>query len=96
MRMPEVSLVKAPNLDADLFEDELILMNLDNRKVVVLNGSARVLWDALDAVRSEAELLSLLRAGMANADPGELQAGLSELLQTLTRYGFLSSREVRP
>ncbi len=93
--MPDVTLVKAPNLDADLFEDELILMNLDNRKVVVLNGSARVLWDALDDVRSEAGLLALLTEGMAEAEPEQLQNGLTELLETLTRYGFLSIEEAR-
>ena len=40
--------VKSKAVDYDVFGDEIILMSLETREVVVLNEAGSVLWAAID------------------------------------------------
>jgi hypothetical protein len=89
-------LQKSNNVDADVFDGDLILMNLDTRQVLVLNEAAHVLWSAMDSLSTRDELLDLLREAMPQTQPSELGTKLDEILDALLSGGFLQAAPERP
>ena len=80
---------KALDIDTEAFDDELVLMKLDTRKVLVLNGAGRILWEAMDAFPDRAELLGMLIEAMPNLNPEEAAAAFADMLRQLSEHGFL-------
>lgn len=80
---------KAKNIDADRFDGDLILMNLETRQVLVLNETANILWTAIDSVDTKNGLLDLLREAMPDKDASELEGSLDTILGALVGGGFL-------
>jgi hypothetical protein len=80
---------KANNIDADVFDGDLILMNLETRQVLVLNETANVLWTAIDQFHTRTDLLDLLREAMPDQDAAQLESSLDAILGALLGGGFL-------
>jgi hypothetical protein len=80
---------KSENIDTDIFEGELILMNLETREVLVFNETATILWTAIDLVNTRDKLLDLLREAMPGMQLSQLEGSLDELLDALLHGGFL-------
>lgn len=80
---------KSQNIDVDEFDDDLILMNLDTRQVLVLNEAAKILWLAMDVFNDRADLLGLLTEAMPQLAPGDAEAALSDMVAKLSESGFL-------
>jgi hypothetical protein len=89
--MPEARLLKADGIDQDAVGGDLILMKLDTRHVMILNPTARVLWDVLDEFPSRSELLGLLCEAYAERPRAELERDLDQVLDTLTAQRFLNA-----
>jgi hypothetical protein len=89
-------ITKAQNIDVDEFDDDLILMHLDTRQVLVLNAAAKVLWQAMDVFNDRSELLGLLTEAMPQLAPGEAAAALTEMVDKLSANGFLRVEPVKP
>lgn len=81
---------KSKNIEADEFDDDLILMNLATRQVLVLNAAAKILWQAMDEFPSGDDLLALLTEAMPNLSRDEAAAALGELLAKLAADDFLT------
>lgn len=82
---------KAKNIDADVFDGDLILMNLETRQVLVLNETANILWMAIDLLDTRGGLLDLLREAMPDKDVPELESSLDSILGALVGGGFLQA-----
>jgi hypothetical protein len=82
-------LLKSKDVDSDIFDGELILMNLETRQVLVLNEAAKILWSAIDILNTRDGLLDLLREAMPNMNSSQLETSLDEILGTLLTGGFL-------
>ncbi len=87
--MSEVRYRKEAEVDVDVIGDDLILMHLVTRRVVILNATGHVLWDVLDSFPTRGELLSLLCEALPEQSAAELEAGLGSVLDSLTEGGFL-------
>jgi hypothetical protein len=87
----EAPLRKAGAVDEDVIDDDLILMHLETRRVVILNPSARAIWDAIGDFPTRGELLAILREARPDGPPGEDERSLDELLATLAGQGFLEA-----
>jgi hypothetical protein len=82
---------KGSAVDEDVIDGDLILMNLDTRRVTILNPAARVLWDVVEDLPTRGELLELLLEAFPDRSAGEVERGLDALLGTLTAQGFLAA-----
>jgi hypothetical protein len=82
-------LLKSENIDADIFDGDLILMNLETRQVLVLNQAANILWTAIDLLNTRDGLLDLLREALPDMQSSQLETSLDEILDVLLRGGFL-------
>jgi ABC-type amino acid transport substrate-binding protein len=84
-------LLKSKNVDADMFDGDLILMNRDTHQVLVLNQTAEILWSAIDLLNTRDGLLDLLREAMPAIPSPQLAASLDDILDALLRGGFLQT-----
>lgn len=91
--MVEVRYRKETEVDEDPIADDLILMHLVTRKVVIVNETCRVLWDAIEAFPTRSELLDLLREALPEHPETELAAGLDSMLDSLVTGGFLHAEQ---
>lgn len=82
---------KAKTIDADVFDGDLILMNLETRQVLVLNEAANILWTAIDLVDTRTGLLDLLTEAMPDKDVSQLENSLDDILGALVSGGFLQA-----
>jgi hypothetical protein len=82
-------ITKAGNIDVDEFDDDLILMNLETRQVLVLNAAAKILWQAMDVFTDPADLLGLLTEAMPQLSAADADAALAEMVGKLSAGGFL-------
>lgn len=82
-------ITKAQNIDVDEFDDDLILMNLETRQVLVLNAAAKILWQAMDVFTDPADLVSLLTEAMPHLAPQDATAALADMVDKLSGGGFL-------
>lgn len=87
-------LVKAEAIDADRFDGELILMNLETRQVVVLNEAGDVLWSAIDSLPHRGALLELMSEAFPDRTADELGASLDSILEALLEGGFLREEKM--
>lgn len=83
--------LKSTNIDADIFDGDLILMNLGTRQVLVLNETASILWDAIDLLNTRDGLLDLLREAMPHAQSSLIETNLDAILDSLLRHDFLKA-----
>ncbi len=83
--------LKSKDVDSDSFDDELILMNLETRQVLVLNETGRILWTAIDLLNTRGGLLDLLREAMPQMQSSQVETSLDEVLDALLRGGFLKT-----
>ena len=82
---------KGSAVDEDVIDGDLILMNLDTRRVTILNPAARVLWDFVEDLPTRGELLGLLLEAFPDRSADEVERELDALLGTLTAQGFLAA-----
>ena len=85
----EMRLRKAPDLDEDIVDGDLILMHLQTRSVVILNSAARALWEMIEDFSGRGDMLELLCEALPEQPPSEVERGLDELLTTLKGQGFV-------
>ncbi|MGN7613360.1 PqqD family peptide modification chaperone, partial [Magnetococcales bacterium HHB-1] len=86
---PTTILKKAQNIESEILDDELILMNISNRRVTALNATAQVLWQALDLFQTPEELLTLLEEALPDQSRETLEASIEEMLNSLVEQEFL-------
>jgi hypothetical protein len=84
-------LLKSKTVDSDIFDGELILMNLETRQVLVLNETASILWTAVGLLTTREELLDLLQEAMPQIHSSQVETSLDEVLDALLRGGFLQT-----
>ena len=66
-------------------DDELLLYNPAQARVIALNESAALVWQLCDGTRSPAEIVALIAGAYPEA--GSVAADIEELLSTLRRAG---------
>ena len=80
---------KSDDVDVDVFDGELILVHVDTRRVLILNGAAHGLWDALDLVSDREGLIELVAEALPDSPPAEIAAAVDGVLSDLVTNGFL-------
>ncbi len=69
--------------DEEEFEDDLVVMNTRTQAVVALNGTARVIWDALAKGASHDDLVALLAEAFPATDRDAVKRYVVEALARL-------------
>jgi len=82
-------LLKAEGIVEDLFDDELILMALESRQMIVLNEGGRIVWEALDQIRNPADLIEMATRALPEFDHGEVERAIGSVIGQLIERGFL-------
>ncbi len=85
-----VRISKNDNIDVDSFDNEIILMNLISRQVLVMNEAAGVLWSALDSIDQHDDLLDLLVESMPSVEREACSDSLTQLIGALAEGGFVT------
>lgn len=70
-------------------DDEVVVMSLASGDFFSLTGSARAIWDMLDAHHDRAGLIGAL-AKEYGAEPAAIAADVDDFLANLARSGLLS------
>ena len=75
---------RVDSVDEEEFEDDLVVMNTRNKVVVILNGTARLVWDALAGEVTLDQLAELFAEVSPDAEPAVLRHDLTDTLESLT------------
>jgi hypothetical protein len=79
---------KAKNLDCDQLKDELILMKIPGR-VIMLNAAGRALWQGFDIVETRTDAIQIVREAFPEMDSDEAERSVNQLIDDLLDGGFL-------
>ena len=71
--------------DEEEFEDDLVVMNTRTLAVVTLNGTARVVWEALADGASHDDLVALFAEAFPDTDPKALERDVADILARLEK-----------
>ena len=80
---------RASGYRIEKLDDELLLYNPAQTRVIALNGSAALVWQLCDGARSPAEIAALI--GEAYPEAGSVAADVDELLSTLRKAGAVEA-----
>ncbi len=69
--------------DEEEFEDDLVVMNTRTQAVVTINGTARVVWEALAEGASLDDLVALFAEAFPDTDPKALRRDVADILARL-------------
>lgn len=86
---------RCENIDVDSFGADLILMNLETRRVVVLNEAAAVIWLGLDLCPTREALIELFEDGLPSLDISQLKTSVDATLGSLLEGGFITETSAR-
>jgi len=88
-----VHYVKVPQIDEERLDNELILLHPETLQVKVLNETATVLWDALEAFPSAEALCSLLAEARPEISPADGESLIGRFLDELVVAGLVARQE---
>jgi hypothetical protein len=88
-----VHYVKVPQIDEERLDNELILLHPETLQVKVLNETATVLWDALEAFPSAEALCSLLAEARPEISPTDGESLIGRFLDELVVAGLVARQE---
>ena len=88
-----VHYVKVPQIDEERLDNELILLHPETLQVKVLNETATVLWDALEAFPSAEALWSLLAEARPEISPEDGESLIGRFLDELVVAGLVARQE---
>ena len=71
----------------ETLDDEVLLYNPVQQRVIALNATAALVWRLCDGTRSRSEIVTLI--GEAYPDAGTIAADVDELLATLRSAGAI-------
>ncbi|MEE8202758.1 MAG: PqqD family protein [Alphaproteobacteria bacterium] len=71
--------------DEEEFEDDLVVMNTRTQAVVALNGTARVVWEALAEGATHDDLVALFVEAFPDTDPKALERDVADILARLEK-----------
>ncbi len=74
---------RTESFDAEEFEDELVLMELESQAVVTLNRTGRMVWEALESATTLDQMGELLRGLFPDVDADTLRGDIQAVLDTL-------------
>jgi|GEM_PF-1157171 len=77
--------------DEEAFQEDLVVLNTETQAVVTLNGTARIVWDALAEGTSLADLVDLFAEAFPGADRETLESDARALLARLDDAGLLAA-----
>jgi len=94
MANEELRLVKAPDLDTDEVQGELVLTRLNTSRSVILNAAGLALWRGLDLVGTRSGANEMVQEAFPDKDPGAVEKEVNRLIDDLIQRGFLSETTV--
>jgi hypothetical protein len=87
---------KIPHVDEERLDDELLLLHPETLQAKILNETAAVFWDALEAFPTAEALASLLREARPELSPAESLAHVNTFLDELEAARFVRRQEPPP
>lgn len=87
--MENIRYVRGTSVDEQTFDDDLLLMNQETKKVVVLNAASTVLWRLLDTPTSSEDLVSILNEALPNELIDNKKISANKLLMELLNAGLI-------
>lgn len=87
--------INQPKIVHDLFDDEVVIVNLDSGAYYSLEGTAKWIWQAILKKRS---LTQIVQDGVAEFDAaeGEIATAITKFLDELQVEGIVSTTAVAP
>lgn len=92
LAMNSKSFLQSTHVETTAFENDLLVMNIETRQVVLLNEVAAGIWEALGSRQTFEELHSILTEAFPSAVPAELGSHLTSVLQTLEAAELIQIR----
>ena len=86
---PDTQFARSDRIEEEEFDGDRVLLHMDTRKVIVLNPTAAVIWQALAWRVTRKDLSDLLAEAHPGSDAGELEEALSQTLALLHSESFL-------
>jgi hypothetical protein len=84
--------IKFPQIDEERLDNELILLHPETLQVKVLNETATVFWDALEAFPSAEALAGLLAEARPEISPADGEVLIGRFLDELVAVGLVARR----
>ena len=86
---PETRLARSDRIEEEEFDGDRVLLHMDTRKVIVLNPTAAIIWQALAWRVTRKDLSDLLKEAHPETASDELEDALSQTLALLHGESFL-------
>lgn len=86
---------RAGEILSETFEDDLVLLSRDTNRVLTLNETAQVFWDALEFGLSKAEACDLMKEAFENQPPSKIEAEIEALFAAFLEHGFIRNTSDR-
>jgi hypothetical protein len=80
---------RADGYRIEVLDDEILLYNPAQTRVIALNASAALIWQLLDGTRGRAGIIALI--GEAYPEAAAIEADVDELLATLRGAGAIEA-----
>ena len=87
--MENIRYVRSTSVDEQTFDDDLLLMNQETKKVVVLNAASTVFWRLLDTPTSSEDLVCILNEALPNEALDNKKTSVNKLLIELLNAGLI-------
>lgn len=81
--------IRADDILAETFEDELVLMSRHTNRVLTLNETAQVFWDALEFGISKDEGCNLMKEACTDQSESQIEAEIDTLFASFLEHGFI-------
>jgi hypothetical protein len=81
--------IRADDILAETFEDELVLMSRHTNRVLTLNATAQVFWDALEFGISKDEGCNLMKEACTDQSESQIEAEIATLFASFLEHGFI-------
>ena len=86
---PETRFSRSNRIEEEEFDGDRVLLHMDTRKVIVLNPTAAVIWQALAWQVTRRDLSDLLKEAHPETAAEEIEDALSQTLASLHSENFL-------
>lgn len=90
----QTEFVRADDIMSETFEGELVLLSRQTNRVLTLNETAQIFWDALEFGISMAEGCAFMREALTNQTDSQIEAEIEALFATFLEHGFIREKSL--
>ena len=89
---PDAVFFREDDIRAEPFENDLVLLSRRTKRVLTLNETAQVFWDALEFGISKAACCQLMKDASADQSDSQTEAEIDNLFAVFLEHGFIRGK----